>query len=249
MIVLMPRVGFYIIRCPKCGRYTYAPTSQKTRLCVYCQRIFKINPLNTIFVEDAKTARTRVKLYQTGKHHQEFMAAVEKSRAHIKPLISQDQVDLNQIQEKKVHHQPVSTRRRELEQILYQHARTKTLDFQDLEQECQKAKIPWDWTVRQIEGLIRSGHLISPKPWQIRLVVDETKTDEPATSKMSPTKLARKIADIIRKSSKPINHAQLVEQLEHESISEVDSEEALTLLRRQGYLLKTPKGTYQWTGD
>jgi len=103
--------------------------------------------------------------------------------------------------------------------------------------------------VRQIEGLIRSGHLISPKPWQIRLVVDETKTGEPATSKMSPTKLARKIADIIRKSSKPINHAQLVEQLEHESISEVDSEEALALLQRQGYLLKTPKGTYQWTGD
>jgi len=247
--VLMPRSGFYIIRCPKCGRYTYAPTSQKTRLCVYCQRIFKINPLNAIFVEDAKTARTRVKLYQTGKHHQEFMAAVEKARAHIKPLIPQEQVDLNQIQEKEAPHQPVSTRRRELEKILYQHARTKTLDLQNLEQECQKAGIPWDWTVRQIEGLIRSGHLISPKPWQICLVGDEAKTDEVATPRMSPTKLARKIADIIRKSSTLINHTQLIEQLENESISEVDSEEALTLLRSQGYVIKTPKGNYQWTGD
>ncbi len=249
MNVLMPRSGFYIIRCPKCGRYTYAPTSQKTRLCVYCQRIFKINPLNAIFVEDAKTARTSVKLYQTGKHHQEFLTAVEKSRAHIKSLIPQKQVKLNQIQEKKTPHQPGSTRHRELEQILYQHARTKTLDLQDLEQECQKAGIPWDWTTRQIEGLIRSGHLISPKPWQIRLVGDEFKTDEMVTSRMSPTKLARKIADIIRKSSQPINHAQLIEQLEKESISEVEGEEALTLLRSQGYVIKTPKGTYQWTGD
>ncbi len=66
---------------------------------------------------------------------------------------------------------------------------------------------------------------------------------------MSPTKLARKIADIIRKSSQPINHAQLIEQLEKESISEVEGEEALTLLRSQGYVIKTPKGTYQWTGD
>ncbi len=245
----MPRSGFYIIRCPKCGRYTYAPTRQKTRLCVYCQRIFKINPLNAIFIEDAKIARTRVKLYQTGKHHQEFMTAVEKSRAHIKSLIPQDQVELNQIQEKEAPHQPVSTKRRELEQILYQHARTKTLDLQDLEQECQKAGIPWDWTRRQIEGLIRSGHLISPKPWQIRLVGDEAKPDKIAPSRLSPTKLARKIADIIRKSSQPIYHAQLIEQLENESISEVDGEEALALLRSQGYVIKTSKGTYQWTGD
>ena len=245
----MPRSGFYIIRCPKCGRYTYAPTRQKTRLCVYCQRIFKINPLNAIFIEDAKIARTRVKLYQTGKHHQEFMTAVEKSRAHIKSLIPQDQVELNQIQEKEAPHQPVSTKRRELEQILYQHARTKTLDLQDLEQECQKAGIPWDWTRRQIEGLIRSGHLISPKPWQIRLVGDEAKPDKIAPSRLSPTKLARKIADIIRKSSQPIYHAQLIEQLENESISEVDGEEALALLRSQGYVIKTSKGTYQWTDD
>ncbi|MFX1301139.1 MAG: hypothetical protein ACFFDE_09390 [Promethearchaeota archaeon] len=245
----MPRSGFYIIRCPKCGRYTYAPTSQKTRLCVYCQRIFKINPLNAIFIEDAKTARTRVQLYQTGKHHQEFMAAVEKARAHIRPLIPQEQVELNQIQEKKVSHQPTSTRRRELEQILYQHARKKTRDLQDLEQECQKAGIPWDWTVRQIEGLISSGHLISPKPWQIRLVGDKAKSNEMVASRMSPTKLARKIADIIRNSSTPINHTQLLEQLENESISEVDSEEALELLQGQGYVIKTPKGTYQWTGD
>lgn len=177
------------------------------------------------------------------------MAAVEKSRAHIKPLIPQEQVELNQIQEKEATHQPTSTRRRELEQILYKNARTKTLDLQDLEQECQKAGIPWDWTVRQIEGLIRSGHLISPKPWQIRLVGDEAKPGEMATSKMSPTKLARKIADIIRKSSQPINHVQLIEQLVNEAISEVDGEETLALLRSQGYVIKTPKGTYQWTGD
>ncbi len=130
----MPREGFYVIRCPRCGRYTYAPTRQKTRLCVYCQRIFKINPLSAVFVDDAVTAQTRVKLYQTGKHHKEFMKAVEKSRDKIQPLIPDENVDLEQLQDSKQGIRPVSARRRELEQILYQHARTKTLDLHVLEQ-------------------------------------------------------------------------------------------------------------------
>jgi hypothetical protein len=245
----MAQGGFLIIRCPKCGRYTYAPTKQKTRLCVYCQRIFKINPLNAVFVEDDRTARTRVKLYQTGKHHKEFMAAVEKSREHVKPLIPKERIELDQIQEEKPHLQPASTRRRELEKILYKHARTKTLDLQDLEKKVRKAGIPWEWTVRQLEVLIRSGYLISPKPWQIRLVADEVEADKNETKRISPSKLARKIVDIIRKSPTPITHAQLMTRLEQENISDIDSEEAITLLRNQGYILKTPKGTYQWTGD
>jgi len=245
----MPREGYYIIRCPKCGRYTYAPTRQKTRLCVFCQRIFKINPLNAIYVDTAERARTRVKFYQTGKHHQEFMNAVEKSRKSIQSLIPQESTNLTELQEITTEVQPTSTRRRELEQILNQHARTTNIDLQQLEQECQKVGIPWEWASQQIEMLIRSGHIIAPKPWQIRLVADVTEPTKTKTQKVSPTKLAQTIGKLIRKSPTPISHTQLLEQMNKESISSVDVEEALTLLKLQGYILITPKGTYKWTAD
>lgn len=249
LVVLMPREGFYIIRCPKCGHYTYAPTRQKTRLCVYCQRIFKINPLSAVFVENAETARTRVKLYQTGKHHKDFLEAMEKSRSKIQQLIPDNDMDLEQLQDNRHEIQPVSARRRELEQVLYRCARLKPLDLHVLEKECLKVGLSWEWVVQQIENLIRSGHLISPKPWQVRLVTDEIQPTKQRGKQVSPTQLARTIGNILRKSKKPLRQEELVSQLQNEAVSSTGIEEALNLLRNQGYVLKTSKGTYQWTGD
>jgi hypothetical protein len=195
------------------------------------------------------TAQTRVKLYQTGKHHKEYMEAVEKSRDKIQPLIPDENVDLKQLQDSKQGIRPISAKRRELEQILYQHARTKTLDLQVLEQKCLRAGIPWDWVTQQIENLIRSGHLISPKPWQIRLVTEEITSTENKVRKVSTTKLARKIGNILRDSQTSLSHNEIVTQLEKNAISSAGIEEALNLLRNQGYIIKTSKGTYQWTGD
>ena len=249
LVVLMPREGFYIIRCPKCGHYTYAPTRQKTRLCVYCQRIFKINPLSAVFVENAETARTRVKLYQTGKHHKDFIDAMEKSREKIQSLIPENNMDLQQLQDNKHGIQPVSARRRELEQVLYQCARSKPLDLHILEKECLKVGLSWDWVIPQIENLIRSGHLISPKPWQVRLVTDEISPTKKNGKEVSLTQLARKIGNFLQKSKSPLTQDELISHLQKEGVASTGIEEALNLLRSQGYVLKTSKGTYQWIGD
>ena len=140
-MMAMLREGFYVIRCPQCGRYTYAPTRQKTRLCVFCQQIFKIDPLNAVFVEDTDTARTRVKLYQTGKHHKEFAAAVEKSRERIRSLIPENKVDIEELQESKPERLLLSSRRREFERILFQHARRTPVDLHVIEEVCERVGI------------------------------------------------------------------------------------------------------------
>ncbi|MFX0169243.1 MAG: hypothetical protein ACFE89_07805 [Candidatus Hodarchaeota archaeon] len=245
----MPREGFYIIRCPQCGRYTYAPTPQKTRLCVFCQRIFKIDPLNAVFVEDPETARTRVKLYQTGKHHKEFFTAVEKSREKIRSMIPENVVDIERLQEPKPERLTLSSRRRELERVLFQQARSKPVDLHVIEEACEKAGIPWSWAVTQIQMLIRSGHLIAPKPWQIKLVAEDFKTGEKASKPVNLSTLARRIGQILRESSIPLDLVQLREQLDQESILSIDVEKALNLLSAQGYILKTPTGSYRWTSD
>jgi hypothetical protein len=249
LVVLMPREGFYIIRCPRCGRYTFAPIRQKTRLCVYCQRIFKINPLSAVFVDDAKTAQIRVKFYQTGEHHKDFMEAVEKSRHKIQLLIPKENLDLEHIQNSKQKKQPISARRRELERILYQKAKGTPLDLQDLERECVKTGIPWEWVVQQVEALIRSGHLIARNPWQIRLVAEENTSTDKQVRKVSSVKLAQTIGHILRESQMFLSREELISRLGDEAASSSDIEEALNLLRNQGYILKTSKGTYQWIGD
>ena len=245
----MPRVGYYIIRCPQCGRYTYAPTRQKTRLCVFCQRIFKIDPLNAIFEEDATTARTRVKLYQTGKHHKEFLAAVEKSRENIRALIPETTVGVEKLHEEKAKRLPVSSRRREFERILHQQAQEAPVDLQIIEENCEKAGIPWSWAAKQIQMLIRLGHLIAPKPWQIRLVSGDLSSAEALDKTGSLTVIARRIGDILRRASKPLNTNEISEQLGHETAASDDVEKALDLLRKQGYILKTSEGTYRWTSE
>jgi hypothetical protein len=218
-------------------------------LCVYCQKIFKINPLSAVFVDNATTARSRVKLYQTGKHHKEYMDAVEKSRDKIQTLIPEKDLNLEQLQDSKPIIQPASMRRRELERILYKRARKEPLNLQVLEQECLKVGIPWEWVVQQIESLIRSGHLISPKPWQVQLVTEEIGLPDSQAKKLSSTKLAQLLGSVLRDSSVPLSQDELVTHLEEEGVSSLGIEKALSLLRNQGYVLKTSTGTYQWTGD
>jgi hypothetical protein len=205
--------------------------------------------LSAVFVDDANTARTRVKLYQTGKHHKEFMAAVEKSRDKVQSLIPDESVNVEELKEAQDTVQPVSTRRRELESILHKHARKDALDLQVLEQECLKAGIPWDWTVQQLEVLIRTGHLIAPKPWQVQLVTDEISSGASQTRKVSVTKLAQLLGNYLRESKASLSQATLANRLEEEGVSSAGIEEGLNLLRNQGYVLKTSSGTYRWTGD
>ncbi len=240
--------GYFIVRCPQCGRYTYAPARQKTRLCVYCQRIFKIKPLNAIFVKDAKTARTRVKFYQAGKHHEEFMEAVERSRAHVKALIPLDKSSLDEIHEKQSNVLSSSTRRRVLEKLLHQHASSSAIDLSILEEEAQKAGLEWSWVAQQLEGLIRSGYIVCPRPWQVRLVISEPLKPSNSSNQYSKTELSRKIGDIIRKSKRALTQEELISKLKQESITNDQLEAALELLRTQGYIFKTRQGTFQWTG-
>lgn len=244
----MQREGFYVVRCPQCGRYTFAPIRQKTRLCVYCQHIFKLNPLTAEYVEDSKTARTKVKLYQTGKHHEEFMAAVEQSRERVAALLPKETLSLDMIHDRGPITSAPSGRRQLLETILSRHARNAPADLPLIEQECEKAGLPWTWVTQQLESLIRSGQLVCPRPWQIQLVAPEEDSRPGSPPQQSVTTLARRIGEIVRKSSRPVTEEDLKQALERENLGTAQLGEALEVLRLQGYVIKTREGTLRWTG-
>ncbi|MBN1330606.1 MAG: hypothetical protein JXA54_14120 [Candidatus Heimdallarchaeota archaeon] len=52
---------FIVIRCPRCGKYTYAKLKQKTRFCSKCEKPFTIDPLEVIYAESHKQANILVK--------------------------------------------------------------------------------------------------------------------------------------------------------------------------------------------
>ena len=53
---------FIVLRCPNCGKWTYAKTKQKTRFCSRCEKRFTINPIEVIYADSHTKARTLVKI-------------------------------------------------------------------------------------------------------------------------------------------------------------------------------------------
>ncbi|MHA1154711.1 MAG: DUF1922 domain-containing protein [Candidatus Heimdallarchaeota archaeon] len=52
---------FIVIRCPKCGKWTYAKTKQKSRFCSRCEKQFKIDPVKVVYAESHQQAQIMVK--------------------------------------------------------------------------------------------------------------------------------------------------------------------------------------------
>ena len=53
---------YIVIRCPRCGKWTYAKATQKTRFCSRCEKSFKIDPIKVIYVENNQQANKMVKI-------------------------------------------------------------------------------------------------------------------------------------------------------------------------------------------
>jgi len=66
--------AFIVIRCPRCGKWTYAKARQKSRFCSRCERSFAIDPVKVIYVKSHHEANFLVKL----KNEEEMKLALER---------------------------------------------------------------------------------------------------------------------------------------------------------------------------
>lgn len=220
---------------------------QSLRICLRCQRIFRVKTLFAQHVRDEKTALARIKVYKTGKHHKEFVTAIEKSRvqtAELMPCEIKEQVELQGDQSNSVS----PSQHRLLNRLLSIHAGPVAINLELLKKKCEEAGLPWLWVSQQIEVLIRAGRLVCPKPWQVHLVAKITPQPE-VTSELSPTYLAQRLSEIIRKATTPVTLASLMVELGLEKEVSAQVEETLDQLMAQGFVFRTPKGRYRWIGD
>ena len=58
----MSNQDFIVIRCPRCGKWTYAKAKQKSRFCSKCEKRFKINPIEVIYADSHAKANVIVKI-------------------------------------------------------------------------------------------------------------------------------------------------------------------------------------------
>jgi NADH pyrophosphatase NudC (nudix superfamily) len=60
-IISVKHKDFIVIRCPRCGKWTYAKVKQKTRLCSRCEKSFRIDPVKVIYADSHQHAHVLVK--------------------------------------------------------------------------------------------------------------------------------------------------------------------------------------------
>ena len=68
---------YIVIRCPRCGKWTYAKTKQKTRFCSRCERSFRIDLMKVIYVETHQQANIMVK-FKNEREIDEFKRRTER---------------------------------------------------------------------------------------------------------------------------------------------------------------------------
>lgn len=245
----MRQKGFLIVRCPHCrGRYAYTPIQQTIRLCTSCRRIYRINLQHAQYIDDARQAIALVKFYQSGKHHEEFAAAVAQSNARTEATDISDNSISEHPKDILLSTHSVTSRHRILRKILRKYAGSEAVDLCFMAKRCEEAGISWNWAVLELENLISSGDLVCPKPWQIRL----TTIDNPPTNTSdlyNSTVLARRISEIIQGSKSPINLENLIGVLKQHDIPAAQVREVLERLKIQGYVYQTKEGNLQWIGD
>lgn len=69
---------YIVIRCPRCGKWTYAKTKQKTRFCSRCEKSFRIDSMKVIYVETHQQANIMVKL-KNEREIDEFKRRTERA--------------------------------------------------------------------------------------------------------------------------------------------------------------------------
>ncbi len=247
MCILMAPNGYLISRCPHCSSYVHTPTQHLLRLCLHCHRIFRVEPLRAQYIRDKSDAIARVRYYRTGKHHEEFVTAVEQSRiqvAELVPCVTREQEEIQENEVDSVH----PSQQRLLNRLLRIHAGFAAANLQLFKKECEKAGLSWLWVSRQIEALVRAGRLVCPKPWKIHLVTATT-TQTELTIAHNSTALAKRLGEIIRNAKTPVTLASLMVELGLEKAVTGQVEEALERLMAQGFIFRTTNGRYRWIGD
>jgi len=245
---------FVVFRCPICGKFTYAPLGQKTRLCSFCGKIIKIDIRQAIVVDDARQASFLVKRYNLKGGEKNYLKALKAQKEKLLDLI-EEMEELPELSDegKEV---KVSSKTRRMLIMLKENCGTP-INIDELRKLCKKYNLEWDWVREQLEVLMKEGTVIFPKPWLLQYISDET-VEGYVPGKRQPQKknslyqaknLHKALANILRERNEPISYAELVKILKSKGFTLEEIEETVRKLSMEGILMEPRPGYFLWIGD
>jgi len=245
---------FVVFRCPVCGKFTYAPLGQKTRLCSFCGKIIRIDARHAIVTDDAKQASLLVKRYNLKGGEKSYLEALKSQKEELLNLIEEGKHLLESLPEGKT--AVSSSKARRMFSMLKENC-INPINIDELKELCKKYNLEWDWVREQLEILAREGTVIFPKPWLLQYISDEyvegyvpeKKTLQKRNSLYQMKNLRKVLTSILRERIEPISYTELVEILKAKGFTLTEIEEAVRKLSMEGLLMEPRPGYFLWAGD
>ncbi len=237
---------YAIFRCPKCGRYTFSPAKQKTRLCGNCGSIIKIDPMNSQIVYDAREASVLVRKYNAGKDAQSFLQAVEDSQKEFEKLIPEEPINIEELIEKE---ETISSSRiQRLTLLLRENCIKEPVSFDQIEELCTKYKLDFEWVKERLTQLGKEGSIIFPTPWTVKYI-GTADSGYTAISKVTKPQMqikgaSKALIKILSQSSEPLSEKEIIQKMEIKGYNPEETKETLKKLHKSGEIIEPRPGFY-----
>ncbi len=229
--------SFFVFMCPKCRNFTNAPVGQKRRRCSYCGHIIDIRKAAKAVFDSPQQASSAVKAYNASRGGDDFEKAVERSKARVLAFMPSEPIRREDLAGGKGE-QPSQGKRGTLMRLLGDNASKEPCPLDRLEDLCSKAGLDWNWVERQIQGLSNSGQLVFPRPWTVRLVVEEKTTDNKETRR----DVSLGILTLLSERGRKMKVRDIIRYFEERGVAESSVEESLEKLMRSGEIYEPKTG-------
>lgn len=225
---------YAIFMCPKCGRYTFSPAGQKTRLCGNCGSIIKVDPMNSQIVNDSKEASMLVRKYNAGKDSKSFLQAVEASRKEVEKLLPKESVKIDELTEEE---ETISSSRiQRLTLLLRENCIKEPVSFDQIEELCQKYKLDFEWVKERLTQLGKEGNIIFPTPWTVKYIgtADSGYTAISKTTRpqMQIKGASKALTKILTQSKEPLAEKEIMQKMEIAGYNPEETQETLKKLHK-----------------
>ncbi len=240
--------NFLVFQCKRCRKFLYAPVTQKTRFCPYCQKVTPVPRDQVQLCNSASTAGELVRQYNGGHEIAEFVTAADKSREEIQRLL----IEFPKVDAPKQHSNEIESTgtQKELLGLLAKFAISNPISFDDFQQKCLQNDLSWEWVKEQLSNLAQQGIIYFPEMWTIQYlpaksssagkIVGLTDSIRQAPSRPIPaypgkSQLRKQIQQILENASSPMALEEIHEKTSPDvSISEL--EEVIREFLQQGFI-------------
>ncbi|MGQ9722719.1 MAG: DUF1922 domain-containing protein [Candidatus Jordarchaeum sp.] len=237
---------YAIFRCPKCGRYTFSPSKQKTRLCGNCGSIIKVDPMRSQIVGDAREASMLVRKYNAEKDPQSFLQAIEVSKKELENLLPEEPIKIQDLIEEE---ETISSSRvQRLTLLLVENSTREPISFDLIEELCAKYKLDFEWVKERLTQLGKEGNIIFPTPWTVKYIgaADSgyTAISKSTKPQMQIKGASKALIKILSQSSEPISEKEIIQKMEIMGYNPEETQQTLKKLHKSGEIIEPRPGLY-----